>query len=154
MTIAAWHYIRDFFTGTVVPTLRKHLGDSIAEGVSKLIEFADKKLAPAHAQLKKYYHHFKQRIIDIKSTFVRDPQDKSRVKVRTTSYLLSDPAAQNVTMTTTEQDLDWSQVPEEIRENWIRTNSRYYRMDMKETADDQIRKRAAELSMDLNYEAA
>jgi hypothetical protein len=148
---AVWPYITDIFARKIIPFVRRKLGDYLADLLSSMIVWIDEPMAYLREKLVAAWRFFKQSVIKI----VRKFRKKSATKVLETTevWLRSQRPGAGIPMCE-ERELDWAELPPEIRAEMIRRGSETATIDIGKTVEDRVEERAREQKIELTLATA
>ena len=126
-----WSQIANFFSTKIIPWFRKVFGDTTANILGKIISFCDKAVVWTRNQVKHAWQWFKTRVLGIKTKYTR--KSSTKVEGKTTTYVLEENGKVIETIKTTE--MDWYDVPQRFRDQFIEQNSNMVAVDDKSVVE-------------------
>jgi hypothetical protein len=138
-----WPYIADAFAQTVIPFVRRHLGDPVANLLVTLITWIDRPMGFLHNTVQEAWRFFKQKVIRIKRIFVKT--SPTEVKEKTEVWVSNGKPFQQVL----ERELQWHEVPQEIRDEMIRNGLDTAEIDMKKSVEGMVVEQAKKQKIEL-----
>jgi hypothetical protein len=145
-SVVLWRYITDLFSDHIIPLLRRQVGDSVADSVTSVITWLDKKISPGRAALAAAWRVFKQRVLGIKATYRKT--SSTTVSVETVSLVrVDDTTAKKLTVS--EQELPLDGMKDSVREQLIRNPSQPVVVDLRQDVEEFAKDRAQKEGLDL-----
>ena len=129
-----WNYIVDFFQNVIIPWFRKVFGDIAANILASIVSFCDKGISWTRQQIKRAWKWFRERVLGMKSDYVK--VSSNQVERTTTTYTSTQDG--KVIRTVRTEPLDWEDVPDNIRDQYIANNSNSFTVDDKNVLEGQF----------------
>lgn len=130
ITVLSWTLIVHQFSVTIIPLLRRAFGDTVANGVAMLIGKLDDAMTMTRRGLRDAWRVFTEKCLGWKTTFKKS--SSSTVTAHSEAYVHTQDG--KVLRRTSEEELNWEDVPEEIRHAFTRQGGRDEVVDSKEVA--------------------
>lgn len=141
-----WRFILAFLNGPVRNLLEKTFGADKCTWYVNFLQWADKKMTAPHRVLKMQWRKFRDTILRSKSTYV-DNGNGTYTKTSETIVRTSPTSGKRVVV---EENVGWEYLPDSVRAEMIRQRTKEAELDDKAVAEEKIRQRAAEESIELS----
>lgn len=135
-----WPDIVDFFTKMVIPYVRKHLGDEVAELLSTFIVFLDDIMSATKRMVLRGWEVFKERILKVIATFHKINSETAERK--TESYIRM--GMKSVVKQTVVEEIPWHELPSEVRKTMIKNNCDVAELDEGALIEKRFKERCKE----------
>jgi hypothetical protein len=145
LTGGFWPYIVDILSTKIIPWLRQHISNAVADIISDLVIFADKGITPVRRTLKSVWANFKETVLGIK---VEVTKTSATTSTGITTTLVRNSQGK-VMQTEVTEELSWDSLPEKIRSEMTRQNTTTAEIDLKKAFEEKIQQRAAENGITL-----
>lgn len=122
-----WNYIVDFFQTVIIPWFRNVFGDIPANILASIVKFCDKVISWTRRQIKHAWKWFQTKVLGMKTEYTK--VSSSEVKGKTTTYVQGEDG--KVIRTIKTEQLDWDDVPDNVREQYIANNRNSFTVDDK-----------------------
>jgi hypothetical protein len=145
LAVAFWPWIVDFFSTKLIPWVRNRISTTLADGIATFIDFADGKIVPVRRAVKQMWLAFRQHVLGSKMEVRKI--DATTVAGKTTTVIKDENG--KFMQSTTEEVLDWDELPEAIRSEMNRQGKTEAVMDLKKTAEEKFRQSAQQAGMEM-----
>ena len=133
----AWAYIRDFFTETIIPAIRKYVSETLANGVADVVGWVDAPATAVKKIAKETMASFKKHVLGIQTVYKRENAHFATEK--TTTYLVGkDNTIQEITK---ERQRSMDDLPPDIRAEFIKHHDKPAQANMKEQFEEKVREK-------------
>ncbi len=135
--IAFWPQIVNWAQESLFPFIRKNFPE-LSDLFTKAFTIIDKGFSAIRRKIKQAWQKFRAWLLKQAITFSRQTNN---IWVKTiTSWLIKtlDSPTPKVTKVETEEDVDWAELPDEIRESYLRQNIRQSSINFTEIRDKEI----------------
>ena len=149
LSVTFWPWISDFFGLKVIPWVRSRISSTLADWIADFIIFIETKIVPIRRTVKKLWLFFKQHVLGSKMEFRKI--DATTVAGKTTTIIKDENG--KFLQSTTEEVLDWDELPEAIRSEMNRQGKTEAAMDLKKTAEEKFRESAQRGGMEMELTA-
>ena len=122
-----WNYIVDFFQTVIIPWFRDVFGDIAANILASVVSFCDKVISWTRQQIKRAWKWFHERVLGMKTEYKK--VSSTQVEGKTTTYTSTQDG--KVIRTIKTEQLEWEEVPANIREQYIAINRKSFTVDDK-----------------------
>ena len=141
--LGAWPWVVDFFSTRIFPWVRERVSPGLADVLCEFLAFADQGATALRRGIKNVWRTFQQHFMgskmDVKKISATTAQSKTTTIVR-------DETGKFI-QTTTEEVLDWDQLPGPIRSEMTRQGTKAASMDLKKTVEEKFRQQADKAGM-------
>jgi hypothetical protein len=145
--LSFWPYIVSFLSEQVIPWIRERVSEQVGDIIADLLTYADRGATGVRRSVKELWRRF--RGVLVSSNMKVERIDASTAKAQTTT-LIRDEAGQ-VWKTTTDERVSWSEIPDEIRTEFIRQNTRVGSLDVAAAVAAKVCERAESEGMVLAH---
>jgi hypothetical protein len=145
LAVAYWPQIVDFFSTKLIPWVRDRISNNLADWIANFIIFADGKIVLVRRAVKQLWAAFKQHVLGSKMEVRKI--DATTVACKTTTIIKDENG--KFLQSTTEEVVDWDQLPEAIRSEINRQGKTEAAMDLKKAAEDRFRETAQKQGMEM-----
>lgn len=129
-----WNYIVDFFQRVIIPWFRGIFGDIAANILASFVSFCDRFISWTRKQIKHIWKWFQVRVLGMKTDYVK--VSSTQVEGTTTTYVSAEDG--KIIKSVKTEQLDWEDVPANIREHYILNNSNSFAVDDKNVLEGQF----------------
>lgn len=129
-----WNYIVDFFQRVIIPWFRNVLGDTAAIILTSIVQYCDKAISWTRRQIKQAWKWFRERVLGMQTDYRK--VSSTEVEGTTTTYVQGEDG--KIIRTVKTEQLDWEDVPANIREQYILNNSNSFAVDDKSVLEGQF----------------
>ncbi len=140
-SLLLWHHIVDFFAAHVIPSLRRSVGDTVADTVATVIAWLDGKAVLTRKAVISAWRVFKERVLGIKASYIKT--SPTTATVETVSTLRTGPQGATK-LTVKEESVSLDDLPDEIREQLIRNPGSAVAADLGADVERMVANRAEE----------
>lgn len=145
LVTSLWRFILDFLNGPVRDLLERILGSDHCEWYVSFLKWADRQMAVPNRVVKMQWQKFKDTIVKVKSKYMNNG-DGTYTK-QTESIIRESPTTGRRVIV--EESVDWSYLPNSVREEMIRQRTNEAELDDKAVAEEKIRQRGLEEGIEL-----
>lgn len=124
----AWAYIREFFAAFLIPAIRKHVSNTLADGIATIISWIDAPASAVRRVASETMASFKKHVLGIKTTYER--KSVHSVQENTATYIVTQSGS--VTETIRERTIPMDNIPPAIRGEFIKHHGKSVPADVKE----------------------
>lgn len=117
LAVLTWNYIRSLFARTLIPAIRRVMGDSLADCIGTLFSLVDEPLTKTRRVARQLLATFQQQVLGIKTNFYW--RDAATIEARTTSHLRKVDTGEILEQTTVTK-LSPEDLPRDIRDALVR----------------------------------
>lgn len=135
-----WEYIVQFMAEHIIPWIRQNLSNTLGDLLADLFSFLDGKMVPIKRMLKKLWTNFKENILGFKTEYTKI--DTNTARKQTETFIRKDD--NKVVKRVETEEIEWKDIPEEIREKMIQENVRKSKLDDLKIIEDKMRRRCEE----------
>jgi hypothetical protein len=140
-TVVLWHHIVNVFASYIIPFLRRHIGDTVADGVASMVAWVDRKVVLARNAVATLWRVFKERILGIKAVYRKTSATKASVETISTIRTGQREVKRE---RVTEEEVPLDELPDEVREQIIRNPLAPVEVDLKADVERRVISRASE----------
>jgi hypothetical protein len=133
----AWTYIRDFFTETLIPAIRKYVSDTLADGVATVVGWIDAPVSVVRKKAAETMASFKKHVLGIQSTYERTDTYSAKEKI-TTHIVRKNGAIQEITK---ERQIPLDNLPPNVRAEFIKHHGEPVKANVKEDFEQKVREK-------------
>ncbi len=146
LTLASWAFIVHLFQVFLIPFLRNTLGDTVADGMAMIIGKVDDAATFTQRNVKMAWRAFKSNVLGWKTTFAK--KSANTVTSRSEAYVHT--PDQKVIRKVVEEEVDWADLPEDIRHAHMRNQGQIEVVDSKAATCRMVQAAASEKGIDLD----
>jgi hypothetical protein len=141
--LALWNQIREIFSESIIPWTKNHVSPEVANALSDVIVFVDQGASAIRRKAKDAWKEFNETILG--SSVKIEKIDAKTAKQTTTTWVKTENG--KVMKGVKEEVISYEDIPESIRSEMIRQNSKVGEMDIKEVVKEKFMKKAQEEGM-------
>jgi hypothetical protein len=142
-----WPYITELFSRVIIPTIRKILGDQVADAVAAIVSWVDNPVSVGRGALLDAWRRFKSRVLGIKTTW---KVERDTAVETTEKYLLHENGREVEVMTSTRR-VPRENLPSEIRARMMRMGTDVAELDVAGALQQQVAEKARERGIVLEH---
>lgn len=124
--LALWAQIVDLFSRIIIPWVRENISQSCASAIADIIAFADGKVVPIRKALKASWKKFKETVLGAQITYTRIGPDSLTARTAMVTRNIDG----KIAISEMEEIVDWSSLPESVRNEMIRQNKNSAQFDV------------------------
>lgn len=133
--IALWKMILNWATDSLFPWIKRNLPEYI-EIVREAFTQLDDVISPIRRGIKIAWQRLRQRLLKMATHLER--KSSSVWVSKTTSWVIKALESKQIVKVETEVEVDWDDLPADIREDYIRMNKKSADINVTETRDKQL----------------
>jgi hypothetical protein len=144
--LCAWPYFADLCARTVIPFIRRKLGDAMAEPLATLLTLVDRPACICRKTMMSGWRFLTGRVNRLTSRYTR--KSPTIYYERTTSHVVN-PDSGKTMVHEVEYEIPWEDVPQQIRDEMNRTGARTGEVNVKGTVVDTLLREAEKQEIEL-----
>ena len=134
-SVLLWSYLRELFASSIIPCLRRVLGDTLADAVADVFVWLDGGVTRTRATVSRVLESFRTKVRGIKSTFTWTSPGEVTAK---SSICLQKDSGKGRTMATSVRRIAFNDLPPEIKRAMVTRGIRQVEMDAKKAFEARV----------------
>ncbi len=143
--VLLWNRIVQFLQSTLLPLVRRLLGDTVADFAVNIVSFLDKRVCPAREVLLSAWKTFKYHVLAIRTVYKK--RDAHTASATTEAFVRT--AEGKVVKQTKEEVVAWHDLPDDIRQQMMAKATTTATVDDMDVVEGRLRERMQEEGMEL-----
>lgn len=138
-----WTKIVEFFSCTVIPWIRKNMGDTVADIIAEVIIFIDKGVVAVKktaesvlSKFKEYWKKLHKYILKKVREYIVN--DNGTYTLKETVYIPCENDSKSAKVITQQSEVEWEHLPSEIRYERIQKNAQKMKLDDKKIMEHKL----------------
>ena len=135
--IALWYRILDWAKESFLPWLRDNFAPNVASAMEDAFIWFDANVAvPVRRAIKTAWRKLRPHLLKMAVHF--EQQSRGKWMKRMTSWVVKVLGEPKVVVVKTEEEVNWDDLPPEVKEVWMKNNQTSHELDITDVRDKQI----------------
>lgn len=145
-TLSFWPHIVSFLSEQIIPWIRERVSNQAGEVIADLLTYADRGATAVRRSVRELWKRFRGIVV---SSEMHVEKTGANTAIATTTTIVRDEAGQLWKTNPVEERIEWAEIPEAIRSEFIRQNTKVGSLDLVAAVEAKVRERATMEGMTL-----